>query len=94
MTNPRPNDETVARMYDAIEQAHWQNLADALNRLADWGADPLLGLADQLGVNGIALFDPAEAHQTYRLRCRPPYSEERAGGDGWIVERRDGTPTP
>ncbi|MGQ5576050.1 hypothetical protein [Streptomyces sp. ECR3.8] len=84
------DDETVARMYDAIEHARWQDLADALNRLTEWGADPLLALADKLGVNGITVLDPAEAHHTYRLRYRPPFGEERTadGGLGWIVERR------
>ncbi|WP_394425497.1 hypothetical protein [Streptomyces sp. SGAir0957] len=88
----RPDDETVTRMYDAIEQAHWQDLADALNRLTAWGADPLLTLARQLGTNKVVALDPAEEHQTYRLRYRPPFSEERGDGDGWVVERRDGIP--
>ncbi|MGQ5576729.1 hypothetical protein [Streptomyces sp. ECR3.8] len=94
MTN-RHDDETVARMYDAIEHARWQDLADALNRLTEWGANPLLGLADQLGENSITVLDPAEEHHTYRLRYRPPFGEERTadGGLGWIVERRPETGT-
>lgn len=88
------DDATAARMYDAIEHARWQDLADALNRLTEWGADPLLALADRLGVNGITELDPAEAHHTYRLRYRPPFGEEREAdrGSGWIVERRTATP--
>ena len=84
------DDETVARMYDAIEQARWQDLADALNRLTEWGADPLLALADKLGTNKIVTLDPAEGHHTYRLRYRPPFGDERIAdrGDGWIVEKR------
>ncbi|GAA4676713.1 hypothetical protein GCM10023347_33780 [Streptomyces chumphonensis] len=83
-------DETAARMNDAIEYARWQDLADALNALTEWGADPLLGLADQLGVNSISILDPAETHQTYRLRYRSPYSTERDADhlNGWIVEQR------
>ncbi|MFE1192891.1 hypothetical protein ACFW6E_08830 [Streptomyces olivaceoviridis] len=84
------DDATVARMFDAIEHARWQDLADALNRLTEWGADPLLALADKLGTNKITTLDPAEDHHTYRLRYRPPFGEEREtdGGPGWIVERR------
>ena len=84
------DDETVARMYDAIEHARWQGLADALNRLTEWGANPLLALADRLGENNITVLDPAEEHHTYRLRYRPPFGEERINepGDGWVVERR------
>lgn len=90
---PDRDDATVARMYDAIEHARWQDLADALNRLTEWGANPLLALADRLGENNITVLDPAEEHHTYRLRYRPPFGEERINkpGDGWIVERR---PTP
>ncbi|MFF4746837.1 hypothetical protein [Streptomyces sp. NPDC001268] len=86
----RPDDDTVARMFDAIEYARWQDLADALNRLTEWGADPLLALADKLGTNKIVALDPAEDHHTYRLRYRPPYGDERTAdrGLGWIVERR------
>ncbi|GGU84441.1 hypothetical protein GCM10010275_19370 [Streptomyces litmocidini] len=92
---PDHDDPTIARMYDAIEYARWQNLADALNGLTEWGANPLLGLedqfAEQLGTTGITVLDPAEDHHTYRLRYRPPFGEERGrdGGRGWIVERRD-----
>jgi len=89
--------EVEARMNDAIEQARWQDLADALNRLTEWGADPLLALADKLGTNKITVLDPAEPHQVYRLRYRPPFGEEReaGGGPGWIVERRpEAAPTP
>lgn len=84
------DDQTTARMYDAIDHARWQDLADALNGLTEWGADPLLHLADQLGVNGITVLDPAEPHHTYRLRYRPPFGVEREadGGPGWVVERR------
>lgn len=83
------DDETIARMYDAIEAARWQDLADALNRLTEWGADPLLALADRYG-DDITVLDPAEEHHTYRLRYRPPFGEERTSepGDGWVVERR------
>ncbi|MER6492628.1 hypothetical protein [Streptomyces griseorubiginosus] len=86
-----PDDETTARMYDAIEHARWQDLADALNRLTEWGANPLLALADRLGVNDITELDPAEDNHTYRLRYRPPFGEERTvdRGPGWIVERRE-----
>ncbi|MDX2699880.1 hypothetical protein [Streptomyces ipomoeae] len=85
-----PNDDTAALMADAIEHTRWQDLADALNALTEWGADPLLALADRLGVNGITELDPAEPHHTYRLRYRPPFGDERSedGGPGWIVERR------
>ena len=88
------DDATIARMYDAIEYARWQDLADALNRLTEWGADPLLALADKLGTNKVTTLDPAEGHHTYRLRYRPPFGEERSadGGPGWIVERRPDAP--
>jgi hypothetical protein len=76
-------------MYDAIEYARWQDLADALNALTEWGANPLLALADRLGVNGITELDPAEDHHTYRLRYRAPFSDERSDGrGGWAVESR------
>lgn len=92
MTTPRDIDAIMA---DAIETSLWQDLADALNRLGEWGADPLLALADRLGVNSIAELDPAEAHQKYRLRYRPPYipDPDKPGQDlpfGWQVEAREG----
>lgn len=89
------DDPTIARMYDAIEHTHWQDLANALNRLGEWGANPFLALEDQLGTHldttGITVLDPAEDHHAYRLRYRPPFGDERQthGGPGWIVERRD-----
>ncbi|NUS22712.1 MAG: hypothetical protein HOV92_00590 [Streptomyces sp.] len=88
------DDETVARMYDAIEHARWQDLADALNRLTEWGADPLLALADRFDLGKVTVLDPAEVHHSYRLRYRPPFGEERSAdqGPGWIVERRPATP--
>ncbi|GAA2485046.1 hypothetical protein GCM10010406_21630 [Streptomyces thermolineatus] len=84
------DDKTIARMYDAIECARWQDLADALNRLTEWGADPLLALADRLDCGRITLLDPAEPHHTYQLRYRAPFSAEREadGQPGWIVEKR------
>ncbi|MGK3107934.1 hypothetical protein [Streptomyces sp. WAC05858] len=83
-------DHTTATMNDAIEHAHWQNLADALNQLIEWGADPLLGLADRLSIGETHILDPGEPHHTYRLRYRPPFGDERPDGrgDAWVVERR------
>jgi hypothetical protein len=36
-------DPADALMHDAIEAALWQDLADALNRLQDYGLDPTAG---------------------------------------------------
>lgn len=41
-------DPTARLMTVAIESTLWQGLADALNRLQDWGLDPVAGLCEQL----------------------------------------------
>lgn len=46
-----------AVMVDAIECALWQDLADALTRLEDWGLDPIAGLCEQLGARPVAVID-------------------------------------
>jgi len=84
------------QMADAIEHALWQDVADALNRLSEWGADPLLALADQIGQNSISVLDPAEPHQKYRLRYQPPFVPDPQNPAqnlpfGWQVEPRDET---
>lgn len=83
---------TEAVMYDAIEGALWQDLADALNRLSEWGVDPLLHLADRLGVNGVRDLDPLE--RGHMLHYQPPFQPDpkQPGTDlpvGWQVVRRE-----
>lgn len=83
---------TEAVMYDAIEGALWQDLADALNRLGDWGVDPLLALADRIGENSIAELDPLE--RGHMLRYQPPFVPDPNNPEqnlpfGWQVIRRE-----
>jgi hypothetical protein len=89
-----PANDIDKKMADAIEHALWQDVADALNRLGEWGADPLLSLADKIGENSISVLDPAEVHQKYRLRYQPPFvpDPDNPGRDlpfGWQVEQRE-----
>lgn len=44
-------------MADAIEHALWQNLADALTRIEDWGLDPIAGLCEQFGARPVTVID-------------------------------------
>jgi hypothetical protein len=101
-------DATDARMFDAIECARWQDLADALNRLSEYGIDPIAGLCEHLGakptvvvdagdvIHGGAVREPGEG---YLLRYRPPFTPDpdRPGHDlpfGWQVEARTDTKEP
>lgn len=93
-------DPTDARMYNAIEAALWQNLADALNQLSEYGLDPIAGLCEQLGhkptdavdagdvIHGGAVREPVEG---YLLRYQPPFALGPNGEDlpfGWVVAAR------
>lgn len=87
-------------MTDAIEHALWQDLADALNRLEDWGLMPLGELAERLGLNVIQEVDAGPViHGAgvrvggYLLRYRAGFAPdpERPGHDlpsGWQVAER------
>jgi hypothetical protein len=94
-------DTADALMYDAIESALWQDLADALNRLSEYGLDPIAGLCEQLGAKPTAVIDAGgvihgggvrEENEGYRLRYRPAFTFAENGQDmlpfGWIVEAR------
>ncbi|MFE7566900.1 hypothetical protein ACFU76_08030 [Streptomyces sp. NPDC057539] len=94
------SDPTDEVMYDAVEGALWQDLADALNRLAEYGLDPIAGLADELHVKPILRLDAGDAihgggvrkpGEGYFLRDQAPFTPGPDGSDlpsGWIVERR------
>lgn len=94
------SDPIDERMYDAIESALWQNLADALNRLSEYGLDPIAGLCEQLGhkpnaaltvdagdvIHGGGVREPDEG---YFLRYQSPYSREYDTDPcGWVVAAR------
>lgn len=94
--------EIDARMGDAIESALWQDLGDALNRLSEYGLDPIAGLCEQLGVKPTGVVDAGnvihgggvrEDGEGYRLRYQPAFTPDpdRPGHDlpfGWQVEPR------
>jgi len=87
-------------MADAIEHALWQDLADALQRLEDWGLMPLGELADRLGVNAIQEIDAGRSNGGairtggYLLRYQAPFTPDpdQRGQDlpsGWQVVTRE-----
>lgn len=86
---------------DATEHGLWQNLADAIQALEDWGLMPLAELADKLGVNFIQEIDAGDSihggavrpHGGYLLRYQVPFTPDpdRPGHDlpfGWQVQPR------
>jgi hypothetical protein len=91
-------DPTDARMYDAIEAALWQDLADALNRLSEYGLDPIAGLCDQLGAKPTTVIDAGtvihgggvrKPGEGYLLRYQSPFSRESDSDPwGWVVKPR------
>lgn len=89
-------------MADGIEHGLWQSLADAIQRLEDWGLMPLGAIADQLGVNAIRQIDAGPViHGAgvrppggYLLRYQVGFTPDpdRPGEDlpsGWQVAARD-----
>lgn len=57
---PVPTDQSAAAetvMADGIEYALWEDLAGALNRIEDWGLDPIAGLCEQLGIKPTTVID-------------------------------------
>lgn len=88
------------RIYDAIESALWQGLADTLNRLEAAGIDPIAGIADQLGAKPIRCIDAGdvihgggirESGEGYFLRYQVPFTPGPDGEDlpsGWVVAPR------
>lgn len=101
MTSPRDID---ARMYDAIEYALWQDLANALNRLSEYNIDMIAGFCEQLGVKPTAVVDAGAHHGGtvrdggYMLRYQPTFTPDpddptRNLPFGWqVVARPDGQP--
>jgi hypothetical protein len=94
-----PTDEI---MFDAIEGALWQDLADALNRLSDYGLDVVAGMAEKLGhqahealtvdagdvIGGGGVREPDDG---YYLRYQPGFTPGPDGADlpsGWVVAAR------
>lgn len=94
--------QAEAVMYDAIEFALWQDVADALNRLSEYGLDPIAGLCEQLGSKPVMVLDAgAVIHgggvrkdgEGYLLRYQPPFNPnpDRSGSDlpsGWQAQPR------
>ena len=82
-----PADQVMA---DAIEHALWQDLADAIQRLEDWGLMPLGTIADRLGVNAIHEIDAGASNGGairtggYLLRYQPGHDLP----SGWQVQPR------
>lgn len=83
-------DELGERIADAVEFALWQDLADALNRLHEWGLMPVypprpIDAGDT--IHGAGVRAPGEG---YFLRYVPPFSEEseKRGWRGWTVVSR------
>jgi hypothetical protein len=81
------------RVEDGVESALWQDLADALNKLHEWGLMPVypprpIDAGDVIHGGGVR--GPGEG---YLLRFVPPGSEEsdRRGGHGWTVFPRSDT---
>ncbi|MFB8242020.1 hypothetical protein ACFC58_36345 [Kitasatospora purpeofusca] len=97
MTDQPPADQIMA---DAIEHGLWQALADAIQRLEDWGLMPLAGIADQLGVTFVTEIDAGPGIHGgavriggYLLRYQPGFTPDpdRPGHDlpsGWQVVTR------
>lgn len=86
------------RMYDAIEHARWQDLANALNALSEYGLDAIAGLCEQLGTQPTQVIDAGgvihgggvrEPGEGYLLRYQPPFSRDNdADPWGWVVKSR------
>ncbi|MEU0831242.1 hypothetical protein [Streptomyces sp. NPDC005969] len=100
------SNQTDALMYDAIESSLWQNLADALNRIEEYGLDPIAGLAEKLGAKpgtATTVIDAGDvihgggvrpAGQGYLLRWRGMGNTGPNGEDlpsGWTVTARSET---
>lgn len=100
MTSPRDID---ARMYDAIEYALWQDLANALNRLSEYGLDVVAGFCEGLGVKPTNVVDAGdvihggavrEDGEGYMLRYQPTFTPDpddptRNLPFGWQVKARE-----
>ncbi|MDJ0342248.1 hypothetical protein QMK19_03480 [Streptomyces sp. H10-C2] len=92
--------ELDTRMYDAIESALWQDVADALNRLEEYGLNPITALCDQFGAKPVATLDTGgvihgggrrEDGEGYLLRYVPAFTPGPHGEDlpfGWTVAPR------
>lgn len=80
-------DPTDALMYDAIESALWQDLADALNRLLDYGLDPTMGEVSATVVDaGGVIHGGAVREGGYLLRWKG--DEGDSPGSCWVVASR------
>lgn len=84
-------DPTDARMYDAIESALWQDLADALNRLQEHGLDPIAGLAEHLNVRPITDIDAGAVIHGGSPREGGYLLRWDGLGSAWAVAPRDAT---
>ena len=71
-------------MTDAIESALWQDLADALNRLEDWGLTPLPDLSEVDA--GDVIHGGAVREDGYLLRRKG--DEGNGPGNCWVAASR------
>ncbi|PJN00840.1 hypothetical protein CG740_23340 [Streptomyces sp. CB01201] len=80
------------RLYDAIEYSLWADLADALNRIEEYGLDPIAGLCEQLHATPVHTIDAGDVIHGGGVRKPGGYLlRNQSCEHGWAVAERAGT---
>ncbi|HTE57038.1 MAG TPA: hypothetical protein VK698_39565 [Kofleriaceae bacterium] len=86
-------DPTATRMYDAVEYGLWQDLADALNRIEEYGLDPIAQLCEQLNAKPVQAIDAGDVIHGSGVRKPGGYLlRHRSSRFGWTVQDRAKAP--
>ncbi|MFB6675559.1 hypothetical protein ACFCWG_24675 [Streptomyces sp. NPDC056390] len=82
-------DPIAARMYDAVEYGLWHDLAGALNRLEEYGLDPIAHLCEQLDAKPVRAIDAGDVIHGGGVRKPGGYLLRNLSSRfGWTVQDR------